>query len=556
MHGRGQDLVVRQTRPGPRCAPAPAAADEPRGERQQGERLLAGPVAGRQQLVVEVQEDDERGRADPVQHRLGPDRAPAPPEARRSGPALARPTSATSRPGEGGEVLAQPGRRPGRTIRGRVGPQDGHVAGPEVAHRGQCSTAGSPGGGRSSWTSAAPQRVAAKQASAAAAGEQAGPALAVEHGHDGSARLAVCGRPDRRGEPRRVAARPGSSSRASISSTGAQPLRSASRDKVTSRPASEQVERRAGAHQQARDAGSPGALVGQHGGLPGRNPLFLVGVRVGVEHDDAAQGRLTGASTRRAGADDDRARPRPPPPTPRAEGPRRGPDRSRRLASVTASALEAARTSTSPVCRRWRRAPPRRRPRRTGGAAGAAGGRRSTAGGCCDRRAPRPVARLRSSGFGRAAVAAGGPASAPGRLAGAGGSRARAAEATPPRATAAAGRRSATPPSGRARRPRAGARGRRPRPRDRSSISGAIAAPPRRPIPGRAARGAPRARWCRRRPGRRARRGPRRQRCGRSRSRRAGPRRSGSSVRVRGPGPAWPCRRPRPGELGEPAGPG
>ena len=50
-----------------------AASDQPRGAREQGERLLRGAVSGREQLLVEVEERDRIGLGHPVQHGLGAD---------------------------------------------------------------------------------------------------------------------------------------------------------------------------------------------------------------------------------------------------------------------------------------------------------------------------------------------------------------------------------------------------------------------------------------------------------------------------------------------------
>ena len=55
--------------------PALPSADQPRRLGQQGQGLLGGSEAGRQQLLVEVHEGHRAetvGSAHPVQHRLGP----------------------------------------------------------------------------------------------------------------------------------------------------------------------------------------------------------------------------------------------------------------------------------------------------------------------------------------------------------------------------------------------------------------------------------------------------------------------------------------------------
>ena len=58
-----------------RPCPSPAA-HHPAGPREQRQRLLGRPVAGRGQLLVEVEEGDRVGRGDPVQDGLGADHHP------------------------------------------------------------------------------------------------------------------------------------------------------------------------------------------------------------------------------------------------------------------------------------------------------------------------------------------------------------------------------------------------------------------------------------------------------------------------------------------------
>ena len=55
------------------AAAAAPAADQPSGPGQQGQRLLGGAVAGRQQLLVEVEERHHVGRRHLVQDGLGAD---------------------------------------------------------------------------------------------------------------------------------------------------------------------------------------------------------------------------------------------------------------------------------------------------------------------------------------------------------------------------------------------------------------------------------------------------------------------------------------------------
>ncbi len=92
VQGGVQDLVIGRARPRHDAARAPSAADEARGERQQRQSLLPGPVAGREQLVVEVEKHDHRCQSGAVQHGLGPD------EDRGVRQAVRSPRDARSRP--------------------------------------------------------------------------------------------------------------------------------------------------------------------------------------------------------------------------------------------------------------------------------------------------------------------------------------------------------------------------------------------------------------------------------------------------------------------------
>ena len=75
---RPDDLVVR--RPGLQQQPAAAVRGPPTQAGrpdQQRQGLLGGPVAGGEQLLVEVEERHDVGVSDPVQHGLGADEQPA-----------------------------------------------------------------------------------------------------------------------------------------------------------------------------------------------------------------------------------------------------------------------------------------------------------------------------------------------------------------------------------------------------------------------------------------------------------------------------------------------
>ena len=58
--------------------PRASRADETTRARQQRERLLRAAEPVRSELLVEVEPDNERGRAHPVQHRLGADEQTGP----------------------------------------------------------------------------------------------------------------------------------------------------------------------------------------------------------------------------------------------------------------------------------------------------------------------------------------------------------------------------------------------------------------------------------------------------------------------------------------------
>jgi hypothetical protein len=150
--------------------PAPAAAaDEPAGPGEQGQRLLRRGEPGGEQVLVEVQEDDRGGPPDPVEDRLGPD------EHRRLRDRVAGVARdlADVDTEQRGQLLSDPR---------HAGPQ--HLQ-PRAAARGADDRPGRP-------ATAAPQAVvvlfdrpatrrAAGDLAARRAGQQPGPAGPVEH---------------------------------------------------------------------------------------------------------------------------------------------------------------------------------------------------------------------------------------------------------------------------------------------------------------------------------------------------------------------------------------
>ena len=78
VHGRLDDLMIRRARleeqvPGGPARGRPRRRDHAGGSGDERQRLLDGPIAGREQLLVEVEEGDGVGPVDPLQHRLGAD---------------------------------------------------------------------------------------------------------------------------------------------------------------------------------------------------------------------------------------------------------------------------------------------------------------------------------------------------------------------------------------------------------------------------------------------------------------------------------------------------
>ena len=168
-----EHLVVGQ--PGLHQQPpaAGAAAEQAGGAGQQGQRLLGGPVAGREQLVVEVEEGHHVGPRHPVQHGLGADvdrggrasgvLAVAPVTSTTGRPAAASSSSrsrADARPQHDQRATSRtPGTRRGRSV-------------PQRRQRSRPSSV---------WATAASQRSQRSSARHDAAGQQPGPAGRVEH---------------------------------------------------------------------------------------------------------------------------------------------------------------------------------------------------------------------------------------------------------------------------------------------------------------------------------------------------------------------------------------
>ena len=119
--------------PPPACAPAHQAG----GPGQQGQGLLAGGVAGGEQLLVEVEEGHRVGAGHPVQHGLGADQDGARRARRRPSPAV---TSATGRPASSSSS-SRARVTPTRSAFIRVAPQAVHTAGRVAPQRRQAEGA-------------------------------------------------------------------------------------------------------------------------------------------------------------------------------------------------------------------------------------------------------------------------------------------------------------------------------------------------------------------------------------------------------------------------------
>ena len=267
------DLVVGQ--PGlhehPRAGAAPA--DETGSPGEQRERLLRGSVAGRQQLLVEVEERDCVGLDDAVERGLGADvdtgRAPtsSPVTSTTSSPASASSSSRT-------RVT------PARRFRNRVEWQRRQTGGRTVAHRGHSrSDAGC--------TTAAPHRShVASSPHAAHASSRARPVRFNTH-------TTVPGDRSRRtsaSEYRPV--RSGSGVlRMSTTSSAGHPWRSALRLGATSGAHASASRRRARRREHDGHAGSSSALDRDIARVPGRHALVLQGFVVLVDHDDHGRAR-------------------------------------------------------------------------------------------------------------------------------------------------------------------------------------------------------------------------------------------------------------------------
>ena len=169
---RGRNVCTSSRPPCAATAGQPGAADEQR------HRLLGGPVARRQQLGVDVEEGDDVGASDAVQHGLGADVDPGRrPAARRRRPVTAttgRPAAASS----SSRSRVTPGTQVGE--RRRAALQAHRRAHGAAAPAHQRAVVGEPD-----------RRVAhraAGQRPAAAAGQDPGPARRVVHAHDGARR--------------------------------------------------------------------------------------------------------------------------------------------------------------------------------------------------------------------------------------------------------------------------------------------------------------------------------------------------------------------------------
>ena len=125
---RGRN-VCTSSRP-PRCRGPTSRAPA----HEQRHRLLGGPVARRQQLGVEVEERDDVGAADPVQHGLGADVHAGD----GGGPSSAPVTATTGRPAAASSS-SRSRVTPGRRLANARAPHAWHTAGRVVPQRRQAS---------------------------------------------------------------------------------------------------------------------------------------------------------------------------------------------------------------------------------------------------------------------------------------------------------------------------------------------------------------------------------------------------------------------------------
>ena len=297
---------------------------------------------------------------------------------------------------------------PARALLNRVPPHGRQTAGGSSPHRAQCSAVVGLLDGRRA-------AVAAGQLAAGRAGEQPGPAGAVQHAQHPpvGSQQADEGRREQPG-PARVLVAPVDD----LDGRPPGPLAGAvGREQVAPR---QRLQGRARARQHARHAGPPRPLDGDVAGVPRRRLLLLVGLVVLVEHDDRGQVG-DGRPRRGPGADDRRAGC---PERPAARGAAATATPARRRRAPTVAAMRRRRAQDEGVAeRRGRR-----------GHVHEVGGRREP------EHRPRPREGARQQLVVRATRRR--------RVGGGAGSRATTRSAMPSAGTTRAGRPSATPPSG------------------------------------------------------------------------------------------------------------
>ena len=171
LAGRGQHDVIGLAGLDDEAAPARPAPQHPGGPGQKDQSLLVGPLTGRQQLLVEVQEGHGRGRAHPVKDGIGADHHPGPRSGfagrgggRHLGDRLAQQRlQFFAGPGHSGSQVAQHRRPAPQAHRRALLAAAGGNQHPLLDHHGRPAVAG------------------ADQLAAGTAGQQPRPAGAVEH---------------------------------------------------------------------------------------------------------------------------------------------------------------------------------------------------------------------------------------------------------------------------------------------------------------------------------------------------------------------------------------